>query len=76
MSDQDELIRRFDVLEESFREHRAEVRQDSDKLWKAVTELNHTASMGRGAVQMLLWIGGIVGALGTVIFTFLNYLKH
>jgi len=37
-------------------------------MWKSIETLNHTAAMGKGAIQMLLWIGAIVGALGGFVY--------
>lgn len=82
MSDESDIrINRIDLLNaindlrNQVRDYRSEMNADVEGLRKDITSLNQTISMGKGAVRMLLWLGGIAGAIGTILFTALNYFR-
>ena len=81
-----ELMNALTELRVQLRDYRSEMNADNaqlrtdmnaahEKMWRSIDSLNHTAAMGRGAIQMLLWIGAIVGALGGFVYMAVSYFR-
>lgn len=53
---------------------RDDMREDNASLWRAIDTLNDQVSVGKGAVRALLWVGGVLITVGTIVVNIWHYL--
>lgn len=61
---------------EAIRELKADIKSDSNAIWFQINALNQSVSTGRGAIKALVWVGGIIIAIGGLIAAFISALRH
>lgn len=71
-----QILKAIEDLREDVRhdiaEVKAEVKADNREIWKTIHALSETVSTGKGAVRALVWIGGILIAIASVVATLIG----
>lgn len=71
-----EVLKAIADLREDVRHDIAEVKSDNREIWKTVHALSETVSTGKGAVRALVWIGGVLIAIASVVATLVGVFRH